>query len=382
MGGPLGSERTRLIVVVLVSVAAVIAVVTLAPGDRDVDDVDTARGATSDPAPASTVIETTTTLATTTSTTDPLGSGATITMAFAGDSYAEGVLRQRLDERPQDFVGPYADLFRSVDLTVLNLETAITEGGDRLDKSFTFRAPPRILDALEAGGVDVVSLANNHGMDYGLRGLQDSVSAKRARADGMVIGIGLDEDEAYAPHLTEIDGQRIAVIGATQVLDDSLIESWTAGPDKPGLASAKRVDRLVAEVERVRPDVDTLAVTVHWGVETETCPTQVQKDLARRLVDAGADIVVGGHQHRVAGGGRLDGALIHYGLGNFLFKENSAAGAKTGVLVVDVTGRRIDGYRWEPGRIANSLPAPLAGAERDAALAEWNGLRGCTDLEP
>jgi poly-gamma-glutamate synthesis protein (capsule biosynthesis protein) len=263
---------------------------------------------------------------------------------------------------------------------VVNLETALTEGGRAMEKSFTFRAPGRVLDALRAGGVDVASMANNHGMDFGLSGLQDSVAIKRAQADGMVIGIGLDEDEAYAPYVTEVKGQRIGVFAATQVLDSSLLELWTAGPGKPGLASAKRVDRLSAEIQRWRPELDTVIVMVHWGVEGETCPTGDQEALARRLVDAGADIVVGGHQHRVAGGGRLGEALIHYGLGNFLFRARSASGATTGVLVAQVTGRRIDSYQWEPGRISDSVPAPLTGAERDAALARWNDLRSCTNL--
>jgi poly-gamma-glutamate synthesis protein (capsule biosynthesis protein) len=100
------------------------------------------------------------------------------------------------------------------------------------------------------------------------------------------------------------------------------------------------------------------------------------------LAEAGADIVVGGHAHRLQGGGRLGDALVHYGLGNFLFRANSPEGARTGVLEVTVTGRRIDGYRWVPGRIDGSVPAPLEGATAADELAYWEGLRACAGLAP
>ena len=309
-----------------------------------------------------------------------LGSGETITIAFAGDSNFEGTLRSRLDADPATAVGPFAPILQRADLTVVNLETALGTGGTPAPKDFVFLAPASAVDALRAAGVDAASMANNHGMDHGEIGLQQSLEIKRAQPDGFLIGIGGDEDEAYAPFTTEIDGQRIAVIAATQVLDDALIEEWTSGPGKPGLASAKRVDRLVEEVRAARKANDTVVVFLHWGIETQTCPSGDQQTLAQTLVDAGADIVVGGHAHRVQSAGRLGDALVGYGLGNFLFKENSADGARTGVLEVDVTGRRIDGYRWIPGRITDSVPYPLEGAEADEALAYWNGQRACTGL--
>ena len=96
-----------------------------------------------------------------------------------------------------------------------------------------------------------------------------------------------------------IKGQRIAVIGATQVLDDNLITAWTATDTQAGLASAKEVPRLVAAVQAARATNDTVVVFLHWGVEKQTCPSASQQELARTLVDAGADIVVGGHAHRL-----------------------------------------------------------------------------------
>ena len=309
-----------------------------------------------------------------------LGSGQPITIAFAGDMNFEGVLRSRLDADPTTAVGPFAGVLSGADLAIGNLETAIATGGTPAPKDFTFRAPPSAVDALRAAGFDVVSMANNHGLDYGEGGLAETLAVKRAQPDGFLIGIGGDEAEAYAPFRAEVRGQRIAVIAATQVLDGSLVEAWTATPTHGGLASAKRVGRLVEEVRAARATSDTVVVFLHWGVERDTCPSPDQQALAQALTAAGADLVVGGHAHRLQGGGRLGSAFVHYGLGNFLFKENSVEGARTGVLEVTVTGRRIDSYRWVPGRISGSVPRPLAAADAASELARWEGLRGCTDL--
>jgi poly-gamma-glutamate synthesis protein (capsule biosynthesis protein) len=177
-----------------------------------------------------------------------------------------------------------------------------------------------------------------------------------------------------------VNGQRIAIIGATQVLDDTLIDAWTARPGKPGLASAKRVDRLARAVREARETSDTVVVFLHWGVELETCPTDDQQRLARRLVAAGADVVVGSHAHVLLGAGRMGRALVAYGLGNFVFYAFRELTSRTGVLEVTVTGRRVDGYRWVPARISGGIPRPLHGAERSAALRGWNALRSCTGL--
>lgn len=310
-----------------------------------------------------------------------LGSGRPVTIAFAGDVGFEAEMAERLAADPATALGPMAEVLSSADLAVVNLETAITERGTPAPKAFTFRAPPSALAALAAAGVDVASMANNHGVDFGPVGLQDSLAAERATGFPLV-GIGADEGEAYAPFLADVGGQRVAVIAATQVLDSSLVEAWTATETQAGLASAKRVDRLVAEVRAVRARVDTVVAYLHWGIELETCPSDVQRTLARQLVDAGADVVVGGHAHRLQGGGRLGTALVHYGLGNFAFYAGSREGARSGVLVVTVTGRRIDGYRWVPAEIRGRVPYPLAGAAAAASLDRWESQRACTGLAP
>lgn len=302
-----------------------------------------------------------------------------VTLAFAGDVRFGGELARRLEEDPDTALAAVAPLLQGADLAVVNLETAITERGTPAPKRFTFRAPATALDALRGAGVDVANMANNHGLDYGPQSLTDALTASAERGFPL-IGIGATEDEAYRPFVTEIHGQRIAVLGATQVLDGVLVEPWSATDARGGLASAKRVERLVAEVEKTRAVADVVVVFLHWGVELDTCPTVSQQTLAGRLVAAGADVVVGGHSHRLQGAGRLDEALVAYGLGNFAFNAMSPDGARSGVLEVVLTGRRIDDYRWRPARIGNGIPVPLEGEEATEEIAAWDRLRACTGL--
>jgi poly-gamma-glutamate synthesis protein (capsule biosynthesis protein) len=337
-------------------------------------------GATTEPGRAALTTPSTTAAATTT-TVSRRGSGQPVTIAFAGDIHFEGVLHTKLAANPSTVLAPIAPVLGSADLTVANLETAVTDRGTPAPKEFTFRAPATALTALAAGGIDVASMANNHGMDYGLVGLQDSLAARNA-SGFPIIGIGNNATEAFAPYRTTIKGQRIAVISATQVLDANLVSSWTATDAQAGLASAKDVPRLVAEVQAARTDSDTVVVFLHWGVETNTCPTPDQQQLARTLVDAGADIVIGGHAHRLEGAGRMDAAFVGYGLGNFAFYAKPGPGAQSGIVFVTATGRDIDAYQFSPAVISNGVPQPLSGAAATNAVAAWNDLRGCTGLAP
>jgi poly-gamma-glutamate synthesis protein (capsule biosynthesis protein) len=336
---------------------------------------------------AATVDRSTTTTATipapTTTTTlrDPRrGNGQAVTFAFGGDIHFEGLIRTKLLADPSTVLSPIAPVLSAADLAVVNLETAITEGGQAVPKEYNFRAPATALDALRAAGVDVANAANNHGLDYGPQGLADTLAA-RAEKQFPVVGIGANATEAYAPYRAEVKGQRIAIFGATDVLDGEYIAAWTATDAQGGLASSKDLPRLVAAVQAVRPEVDTVVVFLHWGVERQGCATPRQQEVAQALVDAGADIVVGSHAHVLEGGGRLGTSFVGYGLGNFVFYNESGENGRTGVLSVTATGRDIDAYQWIPARIRGGVATPIpAGPEADAEVAHWNELRGCTNL--
>jgi poly-gamma-glutamate capsule biosynthesis protein CapA/YwtB (metallophosphatase superfamily) len=336
---------------------------------------------------STTSTSTTVPLAPTTPTTtrDPIrGNGQAVTFAFGGDVMFEGALRAKLLEDPNGLLASVAPVLSAADVAVVNLETAVTDGGEAVQpKKYNFRAPPVALDALKAAGIDAVSLANNHGLDFGLEGLTDTLAAGAER-QYPVIGIGNNAAEALTPYRVDIRGQRISVFGVTDVIDSPYEYDWRATDTAPGVASSKfeGLDRLVETIKQWRPESETIVVYLHWGIEREPCPSDRQREVARALTDAGADIIVGTHAHWVQGAGMFDRAFVGYGLGNFVFYNEQGEYGRSGVLQVTATGRTIDGYQWVPARILDGVATPLPpGADADAELAHWNELRGCTGLE-
>jgi poly-gamma-glutamate synthesis protein (capsule biosynthesis protein) len=337
---------------------------------------------TTGPGPSTTVVRTTTTGAPQTTIPPPgsTGSGNPVTIAFGGDVNYDGSLAATLQSAPSTMLAGVKPVIDGADLTVVNLETAIAVGGDQATKDITYEAPPSAFDALVANGVDVIGMANDHALDYGQSGLTQTLAAAKAKSVHL-IGVGKDEAAAYSPFTATVNGQRIAIVDATQVIDPDLIGAWTATVDQAGVASAKRVDRLVQEVADARRHADTVIVFMHWGTEGEYCPDPDEETLAQQLVDAGADLIVGAHAHRVQGGGFLGDAFVEYGLGNLQFKAGSLEAREGGMLSVTVTGRRIDQVVWHPISIgANYLPTLMTGSAANAAVARWNSRQACAKL--
>jgi poly-gamma-glutamate capsule biosynthesis protein CapA/YwtB (metallophosphatase superfamily) len=303
----------------------------------------------------------------------------TVTLAFGGDVHFEGVSRAALGTG----LPTVRRMLAKADVAMVNLETAITTRGTPAPKQFVFRAPARALDDLTSAGVDVVTLANNHGMDFGRTGLDDTLRAAAA-AHLPLIGAGPDADAAFTPWTTTVRGLHLAVFAATDVLDSFAQTTWVAGPSTSGLASAKDPARLLEAVRDANRSADVVVVYVHWGQEMSTCPSERQRSLARELAAAGADVVVGSHAHVLQPGGRVAGAYVHYGLGNFVFYARTPQTRQTGVLTVDVGARGVRDARWTAATIRSGVPvadradpAPVDGTDGvDEGTAPESGRAG------
>jgi poly-gamma-glutamate synthesis protein (capsule biosynthesis protein) len=303
-----------------------------------------------------------------------------VSVAFAGDIHFEGVDGERLARDPATAVGPISSVLRRADFTVVNLETAVTTGGARAPKEYAFRAPPSAFTALADAGVDLATVANNHGMDYGASGLSDTLAAAKS-AGFPIVGAGTDEAKAFAPYRTTINGERIAVVGATQVIDSDLVDAWSAGPHKPGLADAKDLGRTVRAVRAARRGADAVIVYLHYGHELTDCPTEDQRRIADALVKAGASVVVGSHAHVLLGAGWKGSAYVDYGLGNFVwYSAHTPQTAATGVLTLTLRGPTVIKSHWTPATISAGIPRRLDGAAAHRALHKWDSLRSCTCL--
>ncbi len=314
------------------------------------------------------------------------GNGKPETFAFGGDvNFPVGsTLGDRLAADPATALGPgVPQLLSGVDLSMVNFETALTNGTcpDPQDKQYVFYAPASAVAAFRGAGVTLVTQANNHGEDCGRAGLQMAL-AIRQQTGYTIMGVGQNAAQAFAPYRTVINGQKVTIIAATQVIDSDLQTVWTATTTQPGLASAYDVSDLVAAVEAARKVSDTVIVFLHWGTELDACPNPDQEPLASLLVRAGADVVVGSHAHVLLGGGYLGSAYVDYGLGNFAFYNDPPPTDQSGSLVITATGRHIDSAVWRPAVIQDELPQPLSGAAATSAIQSWTAGRACTDVTP
>jgi poly-gamma-glutamate synthesis protein (capsule biosynthesis protein) len=304
---------------------------------------------------------------------------APVTLAFGGDVHFEGRTRPLL-QRPGTALASLRPYLEPADIAMVNLETAVTERGTPAPKEYRFRAPASAFTALAGAGIDVVTMANNHSVDYGGVGLADTLAARR-RSPVRVVGIGENSADAYAPAVFDVRGHRVAVLGASQLRDWTL-QQWGATTSRPGIAGARPIDRLLGSVRTARRGAEVVVVYLHWGTEKQACPEAAQRDAARALVAAGADVVVGSHTHVVQGAGWLGRGYVAYGLGNFVwYSRSSDASATTGVLTLTLDGRRVVRSRWTPLRIgANGVPAAPPAAAAPAMATSFEAARRCTNL--
>jgi poly-gamma-glutamate synthesis protein (capsule biosynthesis protein) len=291
------------------------------------------------------------------------------------------VLAQRLQRNPATVFGASAKVLRKADLTMVNLETAITTGGVQQNKLFTFRAPPLALTALRDAGIDVATMANNHGADYGEPGLRDSLKAIED-SHFPVIGIGKNAAQAFAPYKTTLNGVKIAIFAADQVQDETTLRLFSAGSGKPGVANAFD-PRLVTAVRSAKRAGYVVIVYLHWGTEYVTCPNSNQTSLAAQLADAGASAVIGTHAHVLQGAGwKRNGTYVAYGLGNYLWWRTFGNNQDdNGVLTLTFHRGKVVKDDFSPSHLqSNGVSPPATGAEARRITAEWNADRQCTDL--
>jgi poly-gamma-glutamate capsule biosynthesis protein CapA/YwtB (metallophosphatase superfamily) len=299
-----------------------------------------------------------------------------VTLAFAGDVHFTGRTAQLLSD-PATAFGPIATVLKSADFTAVNFETAVTSRGTPQPKSYHFRTVPTAFTALRDGGVSLVTMANNHVLDYGSVGLADTLAAAKA-ARFPYVGIGVDAAAAWAPYVTTVKGMRIAVVGVSQVAE--LASSWVATASRPGEANAIDLGRTLAAVRAARRLAPTVIVFMHWGTEGEACPDPNQLSLARELSAAGASIIIGAHAHMLQGSGWLGHTFVAYGMGNFLWWENSYSTA-TGVLELTIHPHAPLTSRFIPAVVSSTgQPVVEHGATARQAVAHYDSLRACAEL--
>ena len=276
----------------------------------------------------------------------------------------------------RDPLAPFAAQLRDADFTIGNLECPIATVGKPLDnKIFSFRADPRVLPLLK-GRFDALAVANNHSGDYGKDAFLETL--RHLDQAGIAhFGGGLDLAHAHAPLWIERQGLRIAVLSYNEFKP----RSFEAGADHPGIAWSED-SHVVSDIRAARAaGADLVIPFMHWGWESEPDPSGRQRQLARTMIDAGADVVVGGHPHVTQGAEYYRGKLIVYSLGNFVFDGFELPAAKRGWLL-RLTLDRKGMLAWET-RAAQmdeeGTPYPVPGELTPCGKAGETKVRMCVN---
>lgn len=295
-----------------------------------------------------------------------------IEMVFAGDTMMDGSVKDAIRRHGADY--PFAQIKAEVsaaDYAVLNLETSVTEAADKdRNQRFNFKSEAGSLDGIKHAGFDMVSLGNNHVLDYKEKGLRDTL--KNVEKAGLRhVGAGLDEEEAYRFETVRLNGATVKIGAVTRFMPTT---AWKATDKKPGVASAYEPEKILKAIRAASKEADYVLVFIHWGVENTTSPQPWQRKLAADMLDAGASAVVGSHPHVLQGFEFHKGKPIAYSIGNFLFPDYvKGKKADTGLLKLTLDKGQVS-ISFRPLSIRNNRIVKRDAAYETAQLAYLEDL--------
>ncbi len=233
---------------------------------------------------------------------------------FAGDVMFDRGIKRTLKKGVHPFYH-ISDLSRSAHIMMINLETTIATNGEKVPKAFNFMSHPDSLAFVTNAGIDLVSIANNHTMDYGTPAIIQTIH--NLNKYGLRhAGAGMDLPEASQGVILETNGIKIGFLAFGDIYPLSLYASDT----RPGIAGIQ-LEQTSAVIKAFKPQVDFLIVSLHWGWEYEDLPKSYQTVQAYEFIDSGADLIIGHHPHVLQGVEKYKNGVIFYSMGNFVFDQ-------------------------------------------------------------
>ncbi|NLP17131.1 MAG: CapA family protein [Clostridiales bacterium] len=288
--------------------------ITTKPDNNDIDNDDSSDSPQEEPTPT----------VTDEPEEEPVPKGP-IVLAFAGDVNLDEDSKPvaRYDKENKGILGGIGEELvkemNDADIFMLNNEFAYsTKGTEIIEKSYTFRAHPKRVEILKEMGVDIVSLANNHALDFGEEALLDTFTTLE-EAGIEYVGAGINLDRAKAPVYYTIGDTTIGYVAASHVI---YAMDWYATDKRPGMIGTYDPTLFLASIKEAKENSDFVVVYVHWGKERTHDPVSYQKNLAKKYIDAGADVVIGCHPHVMQGIEFYNGKPIAYSLGNYWFNAS------------------------------------------------------------
>lgn len=290
-----------------------------------------------------------------------------VELVFVGDVMLSRNVAQSVKQHNIDYTFPFQNTLKytnAADLAFCNLECPVSERGESLSKRYVFRAEPRAITGLKAAGFNVATLANNHVLDFGPDGLQDTI---KVLDDNKITHLGITTNDApQTPAVFTVKGTRIGCLAyADPKAEYAYAKEYYQYPTRPAKAEKETIR---ADIARLKPQADIIVVCIHWGTEYETLPNAEQQDLGRFIIDSGANIVAGHHPHVLQDPEWHNGGVIIYSLGNFVFDQHSRPATrlsrifrigvnKGGIALAEYLPLEITNQDWQPTPTASAFVA-------------------------
>ncbi|MBO1624658.1 CapA family protein [Bacillus arachidis] len=289
-----------------------------------------------------------------------------ITLTFSGDTMFDWQLRPVIQKNGADYPFQHVkDEIAKADISFINLESTFTTREKKIPgQQFWIKSDPATLQTIKNTGYDIVNIGNNHTLDYGQEGLMDTISHVE-NLKLPYIGAGKNANDAYTAREITVKGKKFKFLSFVRFMPDF---TWVAGKDKPGVANGYDINQVTKTIKEQKKDADYLIVYMHWGVEKSNRPVDYQKQYVPKIVEAGADAIVGSHPHWLQGFEYYNNVPVAYSLGNFLFPNYvKGKSAETGVLTLTFKGKDVQ-MSFNPYIIRNNQISPTTPEEKKKAL--------------
>ncbi len=264
--------------------------------------------------------------------------------------------------------------FLKADLTIVNLESPLAEKGTPTKgKDVVFKGTPKGINSLKYAGIDIVALANNHALDFGLGSLNQT-RALLKKAGIRFSGAGANKQEAYKPAIAKVGDLKVGFLSFSDVIPFNSFPTSKL----PGIAPARDPAKVASKIKSLSKKVHIVIVAFHWGKEYEDYPTGKQKELATTSIDAGADLVLGHHPHVTQGIAEYKNRLIIYSLGNFVFDHFKVRTGESIILRVELNskGEYKSARIWPVIITYSGQPYVVKGSEAKRVLERFKAISG------
>ena len=274
------------------------------------------------------------------------------------------------------------EILQKSDITAGNLECPVSTRGYpnpaknpasvAAGREYIFRASPKMAESLSKAGFDLLSLANNHSMDYGSEALLDTVDFIHS-FNGGTAGAGKNIYDARSPYYIQVSGTLVAFLAYSEIVP----YSYGATQYSPGISVASmdyNRDYFCEDIKKAKENADIVVVYFHWGEERKFHADRIQMDFARKAVDMGADLVIGVHPHVLQGIERYKNGLIAYSLGNFVFNPSDEASRETIILQCIFEHEKLSDISLIPVYIQSGKPVIATGGRKNKIMERIRNL--------